>query len=322
MNIELESLSREINLNNCPVLKKNIRKIIIFDSKPNKYALYIEETDRFILISEKEIDRIIQISKLTDGHNNISKILNVVKFDKKDTIRSVLLMYKLHLFDDTQKKQQFSETSILSKKICSFSLKISDKFSKFFYFGYWILLTLLIVFFGLYSLLKYEHITEHVQNNVRNFNGINYFISLLLTIPIFMIHEFAHVATACRYQLNKNLKIYLAFYLYFIPYVYVKIPGLYTIKRLKRIHILISGVLANFLLGIIFVLLNVITNENIFLSLALSNFQIIFVNLMPFNLTDGYFIFSNLLKSYNLRKNYFYFIYFYFFTYEHVCWKP
>lgn len=120
MNIELESLSREINLNNCPVLKKNIRKIIIFDSKPNKYALYIEETDRFILISEKEIDRIIQISKLTDGHNNISKILNVVKFDKKDTIRSVLLMYKLHLFDDSQKNSNLVKQVFYPKKYVLF----------------------------------------------------------------------------------------------------------------------------------------------------------------------------------------------------------
>ena len=47
---------------------------------------------------------------------------------------------------------------------------------------------------------------------------------------------------------------------------------------------------------------------SVFFFIAVSNFQIIIVNLLPFNLTDGYFIFSNILKKNNLRKKYFDFI--------------
>lgn len=308
MNIDLETLSERIILDDCPILKKKIRKITLFYSNPDKYALYIEETDRFILISESEIDSIIKISKLTDGHTSIKKIIMTDASDNKDIVRCVLLMYKLHLFDNSQENNQFSETSMISKKLCAFSLKISDRNAGFFYFGYWILLFLIVIVLGIYSFFGHGNIVEHFQYNMNQFNGINYFVSLILTAPLFLIHEFAHVATACRYQLNRNLKIHIALYLYLIPYVYVKIPSLYTIKPSKRIHILISGVLANLLMGVMFVFLNVLTDENIFLTLALSNFQIFVVNLMPFNLTDGYFIFTNLLKSFNLRKNYFSFI--------------
>jgi putative peptide zinc metalloprotease protein len=88
----------------------------------------------------------------------------------------------------------------------------------------------------------------------------------------------------------------------------VKIPGLYTIERRKRINILISGICANVMLGILFLILSIITNNNIFFALAISNLQIAVINLVPFNLTDGYFILSNILKRTNLRKTYFVFI--------------
>ena len=84
MNIDLETLSERIILDDCPILKKKIRKITLFYSNPDKYALYIEETDRFILISESEIDSIIKISKLTDGHTSIKKIIMTDASDNKD----------------------------------------------------------------------------------------------------------------------------------------------------------------------------------------------------------------------------------------------
>lgn len=305
---DLATLYKNICPDNCPVLKKSIRKIVLFESRPFKYALYIEETDRFILINEKEIDRIIELSKLTDGLHNIREIMGTDEENQKANAYALTIMDKFHLFDDSQVNEQFSETSILSKKICNFSLPIPNRFAKIFYWIYWLILTIFIILIGSYLFFNNVNIIEHYQKNVSEFDGVNYLISLLLTIPIFVMHEFAHVATACKYKLNRKLKIHIALYFYFFPYIYVKIPGLYTIKRSNRIHVLISGVCANFLLGVCFVLLNVMTDEGIFLSIALSNFQIAFVNLMPFNLTDGYFILSNLFKSYNLRKNYFFFI--------------
>lgn len=301
-------LSETINLNYCPDLKKTISKITLFEARQPIYALYIKETDRFIVLPEEKIDNIINISKISDGNNTIETIADTNKTDSKVTMQSIVMMYKLHLFDENNESQQFSEVTMLSKKMFNFPLVFSDRIGTFFYYVYWGILTALVLGFGIFALTNDFLTPEHVQNNISRFNGIGYLLSLVLNVPIFVIHEFAHVATACKYRLNKGLRIHTALYLYFFPYVYVKIPGLYTLKRHERIHVLVSGVAANIMLGILFISVNSITDQSIFISLALSNFQIALVNLMPFNLTDGYFICSNLLKRVNLRKKYFTFI--------------
>ena len=165
-------------------------------------------------------------------------------------MQSIVLMYKLHLFDESNKSHQFSEVSMLSKKLFNFPLNFSEKIGVLFYYVYWSILILMVLGFGIFALINNYFTAEHILNNISRFNGTGYMLSLLLNIPIFVFHELAHVATACKYRLNTNLQIHLALYFYFFPYVYVKIPGLYTLKRSARIHILSSGVTANIRVGL------------------------------------------------------------------------
>lgn len=304
----------ELIVENCqiysfPVLKKTIKKIVLFESKPIQYALYIVETDRTVFLSEKDIDNIISISKMIDGNHHISEIMNCEGFEYKQNSRILSIMNNLHLFDENLSNTRFSEISLMSKIIATIKISISDSVAKSFYTIYWMLLIILVFVAGIILLLQGGNIIDKFTNNIQKFNGVSYLLSIVLTAPIFIIHEFAHVATACKYCLNKRIEINFALYLYLFPYLYVKIPAIYTIRREQRIFVFISGICANVLLGLFFTIICLLTNKSIFLSIAISNFQIAIINLIPFNLSDGYFILSNILKKCNLRNSYFKFLF-------------
>lgn len=216
---------------------------------------------------------------------------------------ALVKMNRLHLFDDNLSSNQFSEVSILSKKIFSFNISVKEKVAKIIAIFYWsILYIAVLVMFVLVS-INSKSIINEFKTLFINSDGISYIISLLLTIPIFIVHELAHVASAFYFNIRKNIKINLALYFYILPYFYVKIPGMYTLNRRRRISIFTSGIWANLLMCLFFSLFYMLNSNKIILAIALSNFQIALVNLLPFNLTDGYFILSNLLKRGNLRKN-------------------
>lgn len=291
-----------------PVLEKSIEKITLYNSVPKQYALYIKDTDRFIILPENEIDHIISMSKLTNGSHSVDELINDSDYSPKENIRILILMNKLHLFDKNMSSKQFSEASLFSKKIASFNFSLSDKASKAFYYCYWSILFFAVIISVVIPVVRNINLYSEFLKVWNSFDGISYILSIVLIIPLFIVHEFAHVATSFKYNLNKGIKINLALYFFVFPFVYVKIPGLYTLETKKRIHILISGVFSNVLLGILFIMLSIISHKDICFAISLSNFQIAFVNLIPFNLTDGYFILSNILKRANIRKKYFQFI--------------
>lgn len=73
----MEQQLKIINDNTNLKLMKKIDKIKLFDSNPVQYALYIQETDRFIILPEDEIDLIVNIGSLCDGSYSTEEILKV-----------------------------------------------------------------------------------------------------------------------------------------------------------------------------------------------------------------------------------------------------
>ena len=123
-------------------------------------------------------------------------------------------------------------------------------------------------------------------------------------IPSFLFHELCHSVAALNYELKPS-KIDVCLYLYLFPLYYVKIKGLYTIDYKNRIKIMSAGITGNVFLAEAMLFLYVIFGKGIFLTVVLSQFNIVLANINPFSLSDGYYIMSMTFKTENLRKNMF-----------------
>ena len=131
-----------------------------------------------------------------------------------------------------------------------------------------------------------------------------FWLGLLL---LAFIHECFHGFVALRYGL-RPVRINGALYLGFIPYIFITIHGIYTVRPAKRVAIWSAGVYANLLAGALLLLAlpNVAPHGLLAATIAKliwANLVIIGLNLSPFMATDAYFILSTLVRTPNIRTN-------------------
>jgi len=134
---------------------------------------------------------------------------------------------------------------------------------------------------------------------------VGYALLFVGVLTIALLHESFHGLAALHYGLEPR-KITVALYLGFIPYVYISIPGIYTIIPKQRIVLWSAGLYANVLLAAGFMLLHPhlvagSAMDQLISQLAIANLSIVIFNLSPFMSTDIYFILSTLLKAPNVR---------------------
>lgn len=122
----------------------------------------------------------------------------------------------------------------------------------------------------------------------------------LLTPIMFIFHELAHRIAGIALGLKEGV-ISVVMYLGFIPMVYVKQKGIYSLNRKNIITVICAGIAANLLIGIGLLLLFNIWHYNILYYVAITNFRMIYINMLPISLTDGYFLLCILMKSPNIR---------------------
>jgi putative peptide zinc metalloprotease protein len=129
----------------------------------------------------------------------------------------------------------------------------------------------------------------------------------VLLLVSFLFHEIAHGIVASRYGLFAK-RFEAALYLGFIPIIYLRIPGLYTLPPRERIKVWCAGIywnltFASFSILVLQWVARLPPARNAWLLIALANYFLALTNLFPFLPTDGYFILCTVLKTYNLRIN-------------------
>jgi len=123
----------------------------------------------------------------------------------------------------------------------------------------------------------------------------------------FFFHELSHGLAATYFGLIPR-KLCFGLYLGYLPMVYLRIGGTYTLPEWQRIVVWFAGVWWNFTFGSICALLLRIhsfppgTAHVIFVAIV-ANYWLGIVNLYPFMPTDGYFITATLAKGVNFRSN-------------------
>ncbi|HZG41319.1 MAG TPA: hypothetical protein VEY93_00065, partial [Longimicrobium sp.] len=131
--------------------------------------------------------------------------------------------------------------------------------------------------------------------------GVQMAVAALLSM---LLHEGGHAAAAVGAGL-KPKSLTLALYLGFIPMLYLRIPGLYTLSPRGRIIVWSAGCAVNVAIAAgCYAWATAFPGSRwaVFIaSICVWNLALVKLNLLPFLPTDGYFIVSTLLREHNLR---------------------
>lgn len=286
-----------------------------YKNKDNVYAVGSIERDRFIEVKEQDLEPIMMSISLLNGDNSIESIQKTVK---NNTGRCIDIKKLCELLEKSNLLEKSDSSKIEKNELDVFSLKILDikttKLQKFLnvcsksvvvLFCVTIVSLIFSLFYGdVYTILTDTSLLGFSSNYILNLL-IMFFISLLSLL----FHEFSHGIVAARYKLNTTNFI-ISLYLYVSPLVYLKIPGMYTVKPKERVAIWSAGVICNaflFSIGLIFfTFFNNIGAPSyvisIFKYMCNINLMLIVTNISPLLPLDGYFMLATLLKIPNLRK--------------------
>lgn len=292
--------------NNYPKAFDDIIIQQLYEGDESKYILGSPTNDRYITGNKRNCEIFYLLLNDLDGKKSVESIALKWNRSIKETETIIDMFFKKGLLIGSSNDNDISEVRKLSIRLLSIKCSHLEKINKrcagiILNTSFLILIAMLI--FNMY----------HLCNN--ELSGVSLFtydgsyikgliLSSLIMVPSFLFHELYHSFIALKYGLKPS-KIDMCLYLLFFPLFYVKIKGMYTTSSRNRIKILCGGYFANFILANMSLMLFFMTKHNIFLTIVLAQLNIIIVNCNPFNLTDGYFIGTQLLKTINLRPKLF-----------------
>ncbi len=125
-----------------------------------------------------------------------------------------------------------------------------------------------------------------------------YFSSLIF---VFITHELGHLVAARKYNIISR-EINFGFY-YIFPVFYTDLTEIWSLDKIKRIIINLSGIYFQFIIGVVLICIYFYTRNQIILNLFFSNFVISIVNLNPILKFDGYWVLSDYLGKNNLLED-------------------
>ncbi len=279
------------------------------------YSIGNKKVDRYIKISEKNLALVLDVIKEFDGKHEIREISKKIQETHKAYVDINEIYSKFNragLLKNSDLGFEKSEIRALALNIFNIDIPLLGESARKNISRLWYSYTamcLLIIGIGLFLLITCAGTVvfsnQAVILNNSYIKGVA--ITFLMAVPCLLMHEMSHAICAISMGLMPS-KIALSLYFGILPMWYVKIPGIYTIKPSKRVWVLASGVFTNFVIALASVIAVVLFDLNgesreIVLKLATANFFSVIFSLNPFTLSDGYFIFTTILKIPNLRFN-------------------
>jgi len=300
-----------------PKAEEDIKEYLLYEykDKEDKYAIGSIKKDRFIEVNESDVKCIMNIIHLLNGENTIKDIENKA-FDSSE--KEIDINKFCHILEKANLLENSDKTVIEKSEYEKFSLKLVEtnlirvynifKMLSPFVFPAFILTAIIVGISLIYSDI-FSVDTSYALFDFENNHIINFIMIFFIGFISLFFHEIAHGVVATKYGLIPR-KIIFSLYLYISPIIYLKIPGLYTIKRYQRIMVWLAGVIANcFLFGLGLILYTIVLRigANVFFidilkTLWYMNLIMIISNMSPLLPLDGYFIIATLFKIPNLRK--------------------
>jgi hypothetical protein len=274
--------------------------------------------DSQVLIHSDKITVFQNLLKVLNGKNTVSELCKNGYGEIEELNKVIKLCYDKGLLTECDEIKKFNEAENISVKLFRHDFKefsaSAHNISKIAVLAFRVLFlfvfvaTVYIVFKHLSCITKLTIRTAISFRGKEWFNVVlGYILIQLLTLLMGVVHEIAHAVVSLK---NDCQPKYISFVLYlgFMPMAYVKQKSIYSIKKEKILEILFAGVIMNFFAFMIFTDAFIYTNSNMCKLLAITNIHLALINLVPFSLTDGYYIFSILFKKPNLRMNFFRFL--------------
>lgn len=282
----------------------------------NFYSIGSRDVDKYLTATEDDTEIIMYAIGLMDGTRTQEEIGQMIynRFGKHlDVELLVKKMKTTGLLEGGYKDT--SELGMFSKKIISYKFSVFSNLKKKIIscaYSIWLIISLVAVVSALLTI-------SFNFNECRAFFSASftykdsYFLGAVLTtiasIINIMLHEVSHMAASVKCGLQPsefNMNLYGGFKLIWM----VKIKGMYTVPRKHRIIIMSAGILTNIVIISIVITVCVLFNVNsvaveLMSKIMINNIFMLYSCSMPFNISDGYFIFSQLSKYPNMRTKMF-----------------
>lgn len=271
--------------------------------------------DRYIKVYEKNLEIVMSVLKSFDGKSSMDQIDKMIKakYGKSVDVNKIYLKAeKAGLICGSSGSNEKSELKALSLPVFSINIPTLNNRIKKIIRALWriyVVLGIIIILIGVLVLIKNGSNSILTMDRAISLNNsylMGFVVTSLMMAPSLFMHEISHFAAAISSSLDPS-KVSMNLYLGIIPIWYVKIPGIYTIKLHKRIMVLIAGVFTNFVIAsaalIVTFYFKGSFGNDFLLKMGTANFFAALFSFNPFTLSDGYFIFTTLLKKPNLRFN-------------------
>jgi len=282
----------------------------------NFYSIGSRDVDKYLTATEDDTEIIMYAIGLMDGTRTEEEISRMIynKFGKHlDITLLVKKMKTTGLLEGGYKDT--SELGMFSKKIISYKFSVFSILKK----------KIINYVYNIWLIISFVAILAALLTFIFNFNECraffstsftykdSYFLGAVLTtvasIINIMLHELSHMAASVKCGLQPsefNMNLYGGFKLIWM----VKIKGMYTIPRKHRIMVMSAGILTNLVLISIVITVCVLFHVNsvaaeLMSKIMINNIFMLYSCCMPFNISDGYFIFSQLSKYPNMRTKMF-----------------
>jgi len=284
-----------------------------YSNKEDIYCIGSRKIDKYFFVNEKASKLYMEVISLMDGKHTMEQIKNIDFFGGKlnagviEKIYKTCLRCNLITNDTCTDKKEFNEMEIIFKDIFRINILPFSNFCKKISGNIYIIVILFMLCIIVSSLLKVNQVINTVPWEAVTGDIRTLLYAALISSVSLVLHEIAHMVVASKLGLSVKTA-YLAVFAYMSLACYVRLPGIYFLKPNKRIAIWISGSFINFFLIAVAVDLydSIGGSGRLFLStIIISNITIIISALVPFYISDGYFILATICKTPNLRKNVF-----------------
>lgn len=296
----------------CPRAVDGIERHILFTKKGGDvYSMGSLEVDKYIFLNEQQSIVVMQAVEYMDGTNTIEEIQDklVQKQHIKINVEQLCgILIKGGLMEQSAEmpiKKEFDEIKTFFVTIKTFSLsKVYGLLRAIPYADVLLFVFLaLSIMVSVLLILCAPSLTFTLDGLFSQPQAIFYYL-IVSTVSI-LAHEFSHAAVGVRYGLKPST-LTVAAYAYVSPMIYIKLPGIYFLPPKKRLITWGAGVIINISLLILsFSAARYMTGQLnlILMIICYCNLMIIIFSLNPVLYSDGYYLFSTLLKIPNLRKS-------------------
>lgn len=292
-----------------PISVKDINVWTLFEKENgNIYCVGSKEKDRFIMAQDYNKDAIYHFTKDLDGSHSVGELIENRNKKYAFNVKKLLeILGRAGLIENANgniiEKQELDKLSLeIYKGDLTKQYNFYNKIEKFI-FPFGLKLSKILIVLGiLSSIINIPVFYNSDSYNIFDSYELGVIVIMINSTITLFLHEFSHILVG-HYKGLQPKNFVISLYMYITPIVYVKTPGIYTLKPRDRIEIFSAGIYMNLVLFSLDMVIFTITQNSIFILCAIPNLFQIVTNISPFMPLDGYLMLSTILKLPNMRKN-------------------